>query len=56
MQIALVAHFNHFTGQLQGGYVMNRETKRPIGAAMNPASVLAYMAAHPTARVEPLKV
>lgn len=56
MQTALVAHFNHFTGRLQGGYVMNRATNRVVGAAMSPAAVLAYMAAHPAARVEPLKV
>jgi hypothetical protein len=55
MQITLVAHFNAFCGRLQGGYLMNHATKRPIGAPMTPAAVLAYMAAHPDARVEPLK-
>jgi hypothetical protein len=52
--LTLVAHFNAFTGRLQGGYLMARETKRKIGAAMSPAAVLAYMAAHPDARVSPL--
>lgn len=56
MQTALVAHFNRFTGRLQGGYVMNRANNRPIGAPMNPAAVLAYMLANPEARVEPLRV
>lgn len=54
--LALVAHFNHFTGMLQGGYLMSRATQRRIGANMTPAAVLAYMSAHPEARVEPLKV
>ena len=56
MQIALVVHFNAFTGKLQSGYLMNRTTKRPIGAPMTPAAVLAYMTANPDARVDPLKV
>ena len=56
MQITLVAHFNAFTGQLQGGYLMARSTKRRIGAAMSPGAVLEYMLANPAARVEPLKV
>lgn len=53
--LTLVAHFNAFTGQLQGGYLMARATGRKIGATMNPAAVLAYMAANPTARVDPIK-
>ena len=56
MQITLVAHFNHFTGQLQGGYLMNRRTNAKLGATMNPAAVLAYMGANPSARVDPIKV
>ena len=56
MQVTLVAHFNAFTGRLQGGYLMARATQRRIGAAMNPAAVLAYMAANPSAHISPLKV
>ena len=51
----LVLHFNAFTGQLEGGYLAFRDTKRPIGARMNAAAVLAYMAANPDARCDPLK-
>jgi|NOAtaT_6_FD_contig_21_2126738_length_207_multi_2_in_0_out_0_1 hypothetical protein len=53
--LTLVAHFNAFTGHLQGGYLMARSTKRRIGAAMSPRDVLEYMLANPEARVEPLK-
>ncbi|HEV7352575.1 MAG TPA: hypothetical protein VGN74_05540 [Brevundimonas sp.] len=53
--LTLVAHFNAFTGQLQGGYLMARSTKRKIGATMTPRAVLDYMLAHPNARVEPIK-
>jgi hypothetical protein len=52
----LVIHFNAFTGQLEGGYLMMRDTKQVIGARMNAAAVLAYMAANPEARCDPLKV
>lgn len=56
MGIALVIHLNAFTGQLQGGYLMTRTDKRRLGANMNPSAVLAYMAAHPGARIDALKV
>ncbi len=52
----LVLHFNHFSGQLLGGYVMNRDTGAKTFVLRNAGEALAFLSAHPDARCDPLKV
>lgn len=54
--MTLVLHFNAFTGRLEGGYLMHRASKARAGDYLRPEAALAYMAANPEARCDPLKV
>ena len=54
--LILVLRFNAFTGQLEDGYLANRQTMLLIGKPMKPAEALAYLIANPETRCDPIKV
>ena len=54
--LVLVLRFNAFTGQLEDGYLANRQTMLLIGKPMKRAEALAYLIANPETRCDPIKV
>jgi len=52
MNTSLVIHFNSFTGKLEGGYVMDNATRKPV-QRLTAAGLLIYLTNNPDARCLP---
>jgi len=55
-ELTLVIRFNHFTGKLEDGYLIQPGSCTPVGHNLSPAAVLEHLATYPDARCIPLRV